>query len=474
MRIVKYIKISLILLIVSWTIIQCKKESNPNNNDSYQSFYEDGEEYTAGLNGTVFDASINAFNNQIPGLNDSDQSDFIVGNSFNRNNWVIAPSSTKQRDGLGPLYNALSCSGCHDLDGRGRPPYPGEKSTSLVIRLSQAGGLTGIHGQPLPLTDYGDQLNNKSIPDVEDEREVIITYQESEGQYPDGTKYSLRIPKYTFTNGALSNALFSPRVAPKMAGPGFVDAIPDNSILANADELDLNQDGISGKPNYVWDYFLNKKVLGKIGWKSNIPNVKNQVAHAFLNDIGITSTQFPQENLYGNQIINYGNLPNGGTPEISDYLLFQVYYYTTHLAMPARRDYKDNSVLKGKMLFNKIGCNKCHISTFTTSNHPEFPDLNNQKIHPYSDFLLHDMGPGLSDNRPDYDASGQEWRTSPLWGLGLVKVVNNHTFLLHDGRARNTEEAILWHAGEASTIKTLFMSLSKSEREAIIRFVESL
>ena len=438
---------------------------------------ENGEELTGGIAGTVIDESGNAFNNSIDNLNDSQQTDFVVGNSFNRNNWVTAPASTTARDGLGPLINAQSCSGCHKLDGRGRPPMPGEGINSMVFRLSIEG--TDEHGFPKKIPNYGDQLQHKAILGVKTEGNVNITYSELPGAYPDGTTFSLRNPEYTFTDlnyGEFpSGFMFSPRVAPKMTGAGFFDGLEDATIIANADPEDKDEDGISGKPNYVWDYIKKKKVLGRIGWKANIASVPNQVAHAFLNDIGITSSIFPEENLWGIQKMVYDTIPNGGNPEIDDNTLNRVIYYTSALAMPARKsNWKDETMLKGKKLFEQTGCIKCHIPRMQTGTHPLVSQLSNQTVRIYSDLLLHDMGALLADNRPDVDATGREWRTAPLWGLGYIQTVNQHTLLLHDGRARNIEEAILWHGGEAASIKKNFMQLAKIERETMIKFLETL
>ncbi len=463
-----FVSAGFILFLVTSLISSCKKDVAQDP----VSAYEDGEEYSGGKNITVFDATSFAFNHSLPILSDSDETKFSVGNSFNRNNWVIAPSSTVGRDGLGPLYNALSCSGCHNLDGRGQPPLPGEATISMVYKLSSPG--TGIHGEPLGVTNFGDQLNNRAIPGVTTEGDVNISYIEVPGSYPDGTTYSLRQPTYTFQNSALNGVMYSPRVAPKMTGTGLMDAIAEGTILANADENDANGDGISGRPNYVWDYVKNTTALGRIGWKAGQPSVKQQVAHAFSNDIGITSSLFPDENLSGTEVGLYASLPNGGTPEISDDIFNQVYFYTSTLAMPGRRDFKDADVLLGKTLFTQTGCVKCHVPKMQTGTHPDVAYLNNQTIFMYSDLLLHDMGSGLADGRPEFNATGNEWRTAPLWGVGLIKAVNNHEFLLHDGRARGVEEAILWHGGEAISIKTNFTKLSKDDRARLIKFVESL
>lgn len=446
----------------------CKKDTGPNLEG-----YEEGEEYQGGQSSTVFDESVNAFGNSVPGLSLDQNSDFVVGNSFNRNPWVLAPSSTSARDGLGPFYNAISCASCHLRDGRGAPPEMGEQAVALLMKISVNG--TDAHGGPNPVPDFGTQLNPFDIPGVNSsEGNVDITYTEIPGTYPDGTPYSLRKPNYTFQNGALSSVMYSPRVAPLMFGTGLIEAIPESVILNHADAMDGDGDGISGKPNYVWNAITQNLSLGRLGWKCGTPSVKQQVAGAFINDIGITSSLFPTENLHGNQVTQYAGLPNGGTPEISDDIFDAVVFYTAALAVPIRRNVMNEDVLKGKLLFNEIGCNKCHINKTQTGSSAHLSQLSNQTIYPYSDFLLHDMGNGLADNRPEFEADGNEWRTTPLWGIGLTQTVNSHTYFLHDGRARGYEEAILWHGGEAEEIKSAFMHLSIDERNQIITFLKSL
>lgn len=437
---------------------------------------EEEEQYAGGAT-TVFDVSQNAFGHNAPNLEGNGPDRFQIGNSFFRNIWVIAPSSTTARDGIGPFFNAFSCSGCHSNDGRGEPPsVSGEGLSSMLVRLSIPG--TDPHGGPLGDPEYGGQLSNKGIPGVAPEGDVKITYLEIAGFYDDGSSYTIRKPSYEFTNlgyGPMeAGIMFSPRVAPQMPGLGLLEAVDEATILSFADPDDNDKDGVSGRPNYVWDYEKKAVSLGRFGWKANQPGMKQQTAAAFLGDMGITSAFFPDENLTGSQTGKYSSLPNGGSPEISDEILDDVAYYSSTLAVPARRNWKDPQVTKGKELFTSLGCARCHIPSMTTGTHPSIPELSDQKIFPYTDMLLHDMGPGLADGRPDYLATGQEWRTPPLWGTGLIRTVNGHTFLLHDGRARNFEEAILWHGGEAEKSNNNFKKLSKADRDALIAFLESL
>jgi CxxC motif-containing protein (DUF1111 family) len=422
---------------------------------------------------TVDDFSVNAFGHAAPNIPDEKQMQFVTGNAFFKRNWVIAPSSTVELDGLGALFNAKSCSSCHFLDGKGEPDFEKGQSSALLFRLSVPD--EGNKTKPEPT--YGNQFNHLSILGVKEEGQVKIEYEEIEGTYADGQKYSLRKPNYTFTDlnyGAMQqDVMISPRVAPHIIGLGLLEAIDETHILASSDPEDKNNDGISGRPNYVKNVMTDSLELGRFGWKANEPNVKQQVAAAFQGDMGLSSSLFPNQNHTEKQKDAAAAL-NGGEPEISDDILDRVTIYSQVLAVPKRREAKTEKVVKGQQIFTQLGCNQCHKPSFTTTEHKEIASFNQQTIFPYTDLLLHDMGPALADNRADGQASGSEWRTPPLWGIGLVKTVNGHTTLLHDGRARNVEEAILWHGGEAEKAKSKFKSLSQSERKKLISFVNSL
>ena len=466
-----FIVISIItaLVIFSSQLSSCKKDKE----DILMA--EAGEEYSGGQKATIFEFTENAFGKEVPGLSGTQLDDFVVGNSFFRNNWVTAPASATARDGLGVLFNSLSCGGCHNKDGRAAPPVtPSDPLNGLLFRLSITG--TSNVGGPLAEPNYGLQLNNMAILGVTPEGYVSVTYTEIPGTYPDGTAYALRKPAYNFTNlgyGALHGSfLFSPRIANQVMGLGLLEAVPEATILSYADESDANGDAISGRPNRVWNFQTNQVALGRFGWKANQPNILQQTAAAFIGDIGITSTLFPNENLTAAQQLLYNNIPNGGSPEINDDNLNRVLAYMKLLAVPGRRNVSDATVLKGKQLFMQLNCSGCHKQSMTTQS--SIDQLNNQTIRPYTDLLLHDMGDELADGRPDFLATGKEWRTPPLWGIGLIKTVNGHTFLLHDGRARNMEEAVLWHGGEATNSKDKFKQLSKVDRDAVIKFLESL
>jgi len=463
---------ALLATIVLFTIEVCLQSCE--DCESISGVLEEGEQFSGG-EATVFDESVNAFGNPAPNLTGNKDLLFVSGNAIFNRNWVTAPASTEDLDGLGPVFNARSCSGCHFKDGRGAPPMPGEEALSLLVRLSIPGA--GPQNGPLPEPNYGGQLNNRAILGVTNEGNLKIKWEEIPGNYPDGTSFSLRKAILKLEGlgfGPLaSGTMASARIAPHMVGMGLLEAISESDLENFSDPDDLDQDGISGRINRVWDVELQQFRAGRFGWKSNQPSVKQQVTAAFLNDIGITSSVFPKQPCTQNQE-DCKKAVSGGEPELRNRLLDRVVLYSSALAVPRRRNWNDPEVLRGKQLFLSAKCNACHIPKITTGIHPDFPEFTNQTIRPYTDLLLHDMGPGLADGRPDFEASGTEWRTPPLWGIGLIKIVNGHTNFLHDGRARNLEEAILWHDGEAKQSKETFMNFSKNDREKLIKFLDSL
>ena len=431
----------------------------------------------SGGEGTVFNTSREAFAKPAKNLPTEKLRDFTFGNKMFNTKWVTAPASVTSLDGLGPTFNRMSCAACHFKDGRGRPPLSAdEPMKSMLIRLS----VMDKNGTPIPHPAYGKQLNDRGIHGVPAEGMAKIFYDEIAGQYADGTPYSLRKPNYEFIEMAFGSlgddVMFSPRVAPAVHGMGLLEAIPENLILSFADPDDANGDGISGRPNYIWDKVNQKTSLGRFGWKANVATLHEQDAAAALGDIGITTSLFPDENCLPAQK-ECQDAPNGnsekGDPEMSDKQLEKMNFYVSTLAVPARRDVTLDSIKRGAGLFERAGCAKCHIPKARTGHHT-IPALANQDIQPFTDLLLHDMGENLADNRPDGQATGREWRTPPLWGIGLVKTVNKHTNFLHDGRARNLEEAILWHGGEAEASQKTFKAMSKDERDALLKFLNSL
>ncbi len=425
---------------------------------------------------TVFDDTRDAFARPLANLKGDRRDDFFVGNSVFNRGWVTAPASVADFDGLGPLFNATSCSGCHFKDGRGRPPEePDESFLSMLIRLSVPGRASD--GGPVAEPTYGLQLHENSVLGVPAEGRARVTYVEEAGTFADGTPYSLRRPTYTIEAlgyGPLaSDTQTSPRVAPFIVGLGLLEVIPEATILALADPADRDGDGISGRPNRVWDTERRTTVLGRFGWKANEPTLHQQNAAAFLGDLGITSAMFPNEDCSAAQRECRDAL-TGPTPQLRDVLAQQVDYYTRTIAVPGRRNVASDGVRRGRKVFEGARCSSCHVPTLETGDAAGFPELAHQTIHPFTDLLLHDMGPDLADGRPDFEATGSEWRTPPLWGVGLVRTVNRHSYFLHDGRARGFVEAILWHGGEAAASRQAFLAMSKTERDALVAFLESL
>jgi len=461
-------KISYILFLI--TLFNCAKDD-----ENYHpiDLYKEGEELLTGPLG-VNSTSGEAFGFELDGLTFAQQGQFSTGNSLFTQIWVSSPASTTARDGLGPTFNARSCTKCHFEDGRGSPLVNGKSSNGFLMRISLEG--QGANGNANSVPNYGTQLQDLSNFNIPFEARVNVTYETISGQYPDGTLYKLQKPNYTIIEeqfGDINGVLMSPRVGPQTIGLGLVSALPDSEILKFEDEFDANNDGISGRPNYVWNVKEKKATLGKYGWKANTPTLEQQVAGAFHGDMGLTSSLF-KENNCPNPQENCKGAFNGGEPEVTDVQLRDVVFYQATLAVPNRRNVKEDNVLLGKQRFNEANCIGCHVIDLKTGTSKITPLLNNVNIRPYSDFLLHDMGTNLADNRPDFLATGREWRTQPLWGIGLIKTINNHTFLLHDGRARDIEEAILWHGGEAENSKEAFMNLSAQDRQNLLDFVNSL
>lgn len=426
---------------------------------------------------------VNAFSMPASNLSFDKRLDFSVGNSFFRNPWVAAPATTDARDGLGPLFNTNACQSCHVKDGRGHPPaFDGDNAVSMLVRLSVPANDSEQHRAYLqtlgvvPHPVYGGQLQDMAIPGAVPEGKVAIRYTPETVRFNDGSTLELRRPHLTIEKpgyGAPGNELLtSARIAPPMIGLGLLEAIPEASLLAREDINDKNNDGIRGRTNKVWDNAANKTVAGRFGWKAGQPSLRQQNAHAFAGDMGLTSHLVPADDCTAAQ--NCGQYPDGGKPEVSDDILDAVTFYSQHLAVPARRNLDDPQVQAGERLFLALGCAGCHTPSYTTGEH-ESPALSGQTIYPYTDLLLHDMGEDLADNRPEFAASGREWRTPPLWGLGYAdEVAGEPARYLHDGRARTPLEAVIWHGGEAEAARNRVLAASAQEREQLIAFLESL
>ncbi|MBP54598.1 MAG: thiol oxidoreductase [Marinobacter sp.] len=434
-----------------------------------------------GGEGTVDQFDHNAYSLPQANLSMTRRLDFSVGNSFFRNPWVEAPASTDARDGLGPLFNTNSCQGCHIKDGRGHPPGADDKPVSLFLRLAvpadpkRDADILKIHGfKPAPV--YGSQLQTAALPAAQPEADLVIEWKSVTETLSDGIEVELRKPVYRIENpnyGPLpEDLLVSPRVAPPMIGMGLLEAIPLEDLQSLADSEDADNDGLSGKLNQVWDLDSQQTVPGRFGWKAAEPNVHQQSMGAFAGDMGLTSTIKPATDCTPEQ--NCERFTNGGSPEVSDKVSNFVTFYAKSLAVPARRDLDSVSVQQGAELFNETGCAGCHTPRHTTGTAPDRPDLSNQTIWPYTDLLLHDMGPALADGRDEFLANGNEWRTPPLWGIGLAQRVNPQSGFLHDGRARTLEEAVLWHGGEAKPAAERYRQMNAEDREALLDFLNSL
>lgn len=443
---------------------------------------------------TVWATGKNAFSFPAANLSDAERTRFAIGNSFFKRNWVEAGASTGARDGLGPHFIARSCGACHAMDGRGAPPGPRpgvapeahEAPVALLLRLSVPG--VDAHGGPQPEPHYGDQFTNAAVQGVPAEGRIVMRWLPVPGRFADGTRYILQKPVYSFAGlayGAMApDVMVSPRIAPQLIGAGLLEAIPEAEVQRNATEQAARADAIKGRPNRVWDAFTQRDMLGRFGWKANVATLAHQTAAAFNGDIGITSAQFPNESCTAVQS-DCQRAPRGGKveaqgsgPEIDAKTLADVVFYEATLAPPARRQAGNAQVLQGQRLFEQAQCSACHRPSYVTGEAPipamSSPALRGQTIWPYTDLLLHDMGEALADGRPDFAANGRQWKTPPLWGTGLLPDVNGHQRLLHDGRANGVLEAVLWHGGEAEASKQQVLKMSRAERAALVRFVESL
>ncbi len=417
---------------------------------------------------TVFDETSGAFGHELALLNAHDGRIHKLGDNGIGQTFVTAPAPINS--GLGPIFSNVSCISCHHNDGKGNPTS-GLVNSSLLLRLSLPG--SNANGGPLPLPGFGLQLQDVGTFNVLPEAKLSISYTTKKITLADGTIISLRSPAYTLSNPYIplpAGYLSSARMAPPFFGLGFIENIAEQTILSFADENDANGDGISGRPNYVYDPMTKTRMIGRFGMKANTATIATQVASAYSQDMGITTSIFPTESCFGQ--LQYDGKPDD--PELPDSILNAAIFYIKTLAVPARRNVTDAVNLQGEQIFKQIACSNCHIPTMNTGVDVTLPAISNQRIHPYTDLLLHDMGAGLADGRPDFLATGTEWKTPALWGIGLFQKTSGTAFYLHDGRARSIEEAILWHDGEAAAAKNKFIQLSGTDRTALVKFIKSL
>ncbi|MDB2407779.1 c-type cytochrome [Jannaschia sp.] len=422
-------------------------------------------------------------------LDFAQQGDFAVGNGLFERLWVTAPASTIASDGLGPMFNARSCQDCHVKDGRGHAPaHTGDSALSLVVRLGRPAVPVDdlsryLEAGPDPV--YGHQFSDASVAGVPAEGRVRVDWIDAETvTLPGAEDVTLRRPDWTLDGLAYGDlapdTAISPRVAPQMIGLGLVEAIPAGDIIAGADPEDADGDGISGRAHIVWSPEYEVETLGRFGVRATTPTLRQQAANAFNADIGISSPLRSDaagdctEAQVACRVARDGNDAAQGGTEVSVESLDFVTFYSRNLAVPRRADVGDPEVLRGKALFAQADCSACHTPKFVTHRLADRPEDSFQLIWPYSDFLLHDMGPGLADGLPAGRATGAEWRTPPLWGIGLTEQVSGHRQFLHDGRARSLTEAILWHGGEGRAARDAFAAFPPADRAALLAFLESL
>lgn len=412
----------------------------------------------------------------VKNLSDEEYDKFILGRSFFKIPWVEAPSATTARDGLGPHFNANTCNSCHPNNGRGNLyNKKGQISRSLIAKVSIKNDGSELHKELekmnglIPEPTYGGQIGINAIHGVKFEAKPHIKYEEIEVKFPDGEIDTIYKPTYSLKNlqyGKLhKDTIITFRLAPSLNGLGLIEDISNEEILKNVDIKDRDNDGISGKANFVYSPITKKIELGRYSWKASNTTIKHQSAAAAHNDMGLTTTIFPKDPCTKIQSDCIDAPKSRDLIDIPDFRLEAIeFYIKNRVTYNAKKTASYNEGLK---VFKSIGCVKCHIDSFITKS--------GIKISPFTDMLLHDMGEGLSDGRSEFLANGKEWRTPPLWGLSLHEKINKEKpKLLHDGRANNFQEAILWHDGEAKGAKENYMNLDKETREKLIKFLEEV
>ena len=365
------------------------------------------------------------------------------------------PLFNEQIGKLGPKFISRSCVECHVNNGRALPPALGAPMLQSVVKVG-----SNATGSPHPV--LGTVLQPRSSSGPVEGGATLASYTNLTGQYGDGTAYSLQKPNYAFQG--VTPAWFSVRLTPPLVGLGLLEAVAESTVSALADPSDANQDGISGRIQQVIDPETGDQRLGRFTGKAGKARLSHQIASALNTDMGVTTPVFP--------VLDGEN--TAGSPELATSELDKMTRYVALLGVGARRDLADSQALRGQQVFTTAQCVKCHAPDMATGPHHPMAELRNQTIHPYTDLLLHDMGPGLADNMGEGGASGSEWRTPPLWGIGLTTGVSGGEAYLHDGRARSLEEAILWHGGEAEASKENFRTLPTVDRAALIKFLKSL
>lgn len=439
------------------------------------------------------DAGSAAYIHSLATLDEQQKALLALGYKMFNNRWAFFWFENAEF-GRGPTSNAQACTTCHANNGRGVAPatphaaiagadglvrdhnitVPFEPAPNMVIRLSLKGD--GPHGGPRPLPNYGDQLQVFGVKGVVPaEGRFEVEWREKVVKFPDGEQARLRSPVITILDlgyGPLGNdVMIAPRLAPPLVGIGLLEAVADETLVALASREPAA--GVHGKVNRVWDESQDKTVIGRFGLKANHGSLREQIAIAFLNDIGLSSPVYPAQNCPGVQQGCREQMV-AGKPEITQHRLEATELYVRSLTVPARRNAGDATIARGAAVFAQVQCDACHLPQLQTGAQARLAQLANRTIHPYTDLLLHDMGEGLADGRPDYLAGPADWRTPALWGIGLSETVNGANAFLHDGRARNFTEAILWHGGEADAARRAFMDLPRQDRASLLAFLNSL
>ena len=439
------------------------------------------------------DSGPSAYLHQIPTLDTKQAELAALGYKMFNNRWAFFWFENAEF-GRGPTSNAQACTTCHTNNGRGLAPatahavqagvdgavrdhhitVPFEPAPNMVIRISLPG--SDAHGGPRPHPDYGDQLQIFGVKGVVPaEGQFTVEWREKTTTLPEGEQVRLRSPVISITHLAYSplgdDLMIGARLAPPLVGLGLLEAVPEETLVALAARESVA--GLRGKVNRVWDESQQKTVLGRFGLKANHGSIREQVAAAFFNDIGLSSPVYPEQNCPPVQAVCREQMV-AGKPEITKLRLDATELYIRSLTVPARRRIEESQVRRGEALFGQAHCSVCHVPELKTGETASLPQLAKQTIRPYTDLLLHDMGEGLADGRPDFLAGANEWRTPPLWGIGLSETVNGANAFLHDGRARNFTEAIMWHGGEAETSRDAFRNFAPEDRAALLSFLNSL
>ncbi|WP_067099005.1 di-heme oxidoreductase family protein [Marinomonas atlantica] len=427
-------------------------------------------------------ADSKAYQQPFPNISATEKQAFYLGQSMFERLWVPAPSSTTASDGLGPHFNARSCHSCHVNSGRGHAPTTdqlGSDVPSFFIRLgnSDKAAPDRVIGDYM----YGRQFHPLSATNVKTEGDYRIHWQESIETFDDGSQVTLRNPSLewlSLNHGDFQETTgFSMRVSPPLVGMGLLDLVPDSLILENADPDDLDQNGISGKAN--WIERDDDRLLGRFGHKASVSSLNEQNQSAFNGDLGLSTELFPFPS--GDCTVAQTDCmqaPNGNSQHLDGLEVSkeQMAVLDTYVALsmpPAMRNLDQAWFKDAKQIFDQLECGSCHIPKLTTGL-SKFTTLSHRDFYPFTDMLLHDLGSELANGFPVFNASPQEWRTAPLWGIGLSESVSGRNGFLHDGRARTIEEAILWHGGEAQASKKAYKSLNAKQRALFVRFLESL